>query len=303
MLAGLLGVTERSASIMKLWRMYRLKRKTVRLRRFARQSLTTKINFAHRGRNWFGCLVMGTALVMAAPTVSASPTLKLNSRGPDVLILQQKLKLIGYEISEIDGVFGSETEKAVIQFQKDSQISGTGVVNNATWRALKGLKEELSEKDIASIKTTDIASLKEKKVVNLKINVPFHKQILPKNKVKDVIGTAKKYMGVPYVFGGTTPKGFDCSGFLQFVFAKQGMNIPRLADDQYKLGVSVKNAKSLVPGDLVFFTTYTAGPSHCGIYLGKGDFIHTSSSKGVRVDNLSNDYWKPRFIGGKHIVI
>lgn len=288
---------------MKLRHIYRLKIKTARLRRFIRRSLKPKINSVRKGRNWLGCLVMGTALVVVAPTVSASPTLKLNSRGPDVFILQQKLKLIGYDISEIDGVFGSETEKAVIKFQKDSQISDTGIVNNATWRALKGIKEELSEKDIDSIKTTDLETLKEKKVVTPKINVPFHKQILPKNRVKDVIGTAKKYMGVPYVFGGTTPRGFDCSGFLQFVFAKQGLHIPRLADDQYKLGVSVRNAKALVPGDLVFFTTYTAGPSHCGIYLGKGDFIHTSSSKGVRVDNLSNDYWKPRFIGGKHIVI
>ena len=124
----------------------------------------------------------------------------------------------------------------------------------------------------------------------------------PASKVSDVIKTAKAYMGTPYVFGGATPKGFDCSGYLQYVFQKQGIAIPRTADEQYKLGLRTKSAKELVPGDLVFFETYEKGASHCGIYLGKGEFIHASTSKGVRIDTLSNDYWKPRFLGGKHIV-
>lgn len=132
--------------------------------------------------------------------------------------------------------------------------------------------------------------------------VPESAPFLPKSKVKALIATAKKYIGTPYVFGGTTPKGFDCSGFLQYVFKKHGMTLPRTADEQYTVGKRTKKASDLVPGDLVFFTTYESGVSHCGIYLGKNEFIHASSSKGIRIDNLDNSYWKTRYYGGKHIV-
>ncbi len=117
-----------------------------------------------------------------------------------------------------------------------------------------------------------------------------------------LLSTAKQYIGVPYKFGGTTPKAFDCSGYLQYVFARNGLSLPRTADEQYKLGQRTTSIRQLVPGDLVFFTTYEPGASHCGIYLGDGRFIHASTSKGVRIDELSNTYWQPRFYGGKHIV-
>ena len=104
-----------------------------------------------------------------------------------------------------------------------------------------------------------------------------------------VVSDSMNYLGVPYVFGGTTPNGFDCSGYVRYVFANAGVYLPRTADAQYEVGYSVSTSE-LMPGDLVFFSTYEPGASHVGIYLGDGDFINASSSQGVSVASLYSSY-------------
>lgn len=111
-----------------------------------------------------------------------------------------------------------------------------------------------------------------------------------------ISSAARKMQGVPYVFGGTSPYGFDCSGFTSWTFARAGIRLRRMADEQYYQGKPVKVAE---PGDLVFFETYCAGPSHVGIYLGGGNFIHASSSRGVTISGLSESYWRARYIGAR----
>lgn len=233
-------------------------------------------------------LAAGLSFLFMTNAALASPTLRSGSQGHEVLLLQQKLKNAGYAIRNVDGVFGTETERAVAEFQRDQKIRITGIVNNATWRALKNVKTQ-PESSVSRPKEKDKPA-------------PNNQPILAPAKVKAVIKTAKSYLGVPYKFGGTTPKAFDCSGYLQYVFAQNGISIPRTADEQYKLGRRTTGSNQLVPGDLVFFTTYEPGASHCGLYLGNDEFIHASSSKGVRIDKLSNSYWAPRYYGGKHIV-
>ena len=114
--------------------------------------------------------------------------------------------------------------------------------------------------------------------------------------------TAKQYLGYPYVYGGMSPAGFDCSGFVGYVYKLCGYSLKRVASDiYYNNGTSVDKA-NLQPGDLVFFSNSSESIGHVGIYIGSGQFIHASSSRGVRVDNLDDSYWKPRWYGGKHII-
>ncbi|WML39275.1 NlpC/P60 family protein [Neobacillus sp. OS1-2] len=115
------------------------------------------------------------------------------------------------------------------------------------------------------------------------------------SKAQLVMDEAKKYIGTPYLWGGSTPSGFDCSGFTSFVYNKIGIVLPRTAATQWSglKGISTPN-----PGDLVFFTTYASGPSHVGIYLGNNKFIQAGSS-GVSIADMTNSYWKPRYLGAR----
>jgi cell wall-associated NlpC family hydrolase len=110
---------------------------------------------------------------------------------------------------------------------------------------------------------------------------------------------ALRFLGVPYAFGGTSAGGFDCSGYVQHVFAMMGLRLPRTADAQFYALQRVAGAPQ--PGDLVFFQTYTAGPSHVGISLGGDRFVHASSSRGVTVSSLYENYWASRYLGAKRV--
>lgn len=115
------------------------------------------------------------------------------------------------------------------------------------------------------------------------------------SKEQMVIDEAKKYIGTPYLWGGNTPAGFDCSGLTSYVFNKVGVSIPRTAATQWS---GLKAVSTPNPGDLVFFETYAPGPTHVGIYLGNNQFIQ-AGSKGVSIADMANSYWKPRYLGAR----
>lgn len=112
-----------------------------------------------------------------------------------------------------------------------------------------------------------------------------------------LIATALALRGTPYRYAGSDPSGFDCSGFVQWVFARHGLPLPREVRDQYRVGRKV-DADEVKPGDLVFFQTVSKGASHVGIAIGGGQFVHAPSSRGVvRVERYTSSYWGPRLIG------
>ena len=245
-------------------------------------------------------ICMCLLLLFAASKTEAAPILKLNSQGHDVVVLQQNLVRLNYGISKISGNYDKETQEAVKSFQKKNKLAVTGIVNRETWWAIKGGKSPISTTR-PKYKPSDPIINDNLQWDNLS-SVPYGTEFLSKKEVNSIIATAKNHMGVPYVWGGNTPnEGFDCSGYLEYVFAQNGIRIPRTADVQYNLGRLVKPSQ-LEVGDLVFFTTYEPGASHCGIYLGNGNFIHASTTRGVGIDNLDNAYWSARYYGGKHIV-
>ena len=130
-------------------------------------------------------------------------------------------------------------------------------------------------------------------------NIPTTSDSSADTKGTALITSASKYMGVPYVWGGSTPAGFDCSGFTQYVMQQNGITIPRTAEEQYATGKPVDKSQLKV-GDLVFFTTYKAGASHVGFYMGNSKFIHASSAqKQVAISSLDEAYYVEKYIGAR----
>lgn len=185
-------------------------------------------------------------------------------------VAQQKLQVLGFSDERPSGRMTEATSSALKSFQKQHKLKADGELNDATYQKLTW--------------------------------EAFAKEGIPKVKGKEIVSRAAKYKGVPYVFGGTTTKGFDCSGYVQYVFKDCKAKLPRLADEQALQGIFVTQ-KQLRPGDLVFFTTYAAGASHVGIYAGDGQFWSASSSKGVILSSLKDDYWKQRYYGARRVLI
>ena len=230
-----------------------------------------------RGRKrGIGLLLAGVLCVLLSVTTAeaavADGLIKMGMRGATVSQVQQRLQDLGYYSGEVDGVFGSEMKAAVIGFQNDQGLMADGVVGTATLQAMKNYRggDEVSRRGVSRAGET-------------------------------IVARAKSYLGVPYVWGGTSGSGFDCSGFVWALFQQAGIELPRMADEQFGSGHAVR-MQELQPGDIVFFSTYEPGPSHAGIYLGGGLFIHASSGAGeVTITPLSKAYYAERYLGARRV--
>ncbi len=122
------------------------------------------------------------------------------------------------------------------------------------------------------------------------------------DRASEIIAEAEKYIGIPYVYGGTTPDGFDCSGFVKYVFNKFGITLKRVSRDQYAYNGTSVAKNDLQPGDLVFFGT-GGYVSHVGIYAGGGQMIHSpSTGKSICYTSINTNYYLTHYIGAKRVL-
>ena len=145
----------------------------------------------------------------------------------------------------------------------------------------------------------------EKKKLKKFINSGTEKEINTQNtSVNEIIGTARRYLGVPHCMGGTTMKCIDCSGLLVSVFGKYGIYLPHNSEEQARYGRIITDMNKLIKGDLVFFIRSFKTHSfitHSGIYVGEDKFIHTSSKNGVTITSLNDPWWSEKFIFGTRV--
>ncbi len=202
----------------------------------------------------------------ADQALGSSSLLKIGSQGENVRVMQAQLKTIGLFNQEPTGYYGTVTEQAVRAFQRQQGLAVDGVAGKQTLDRLS----KLAGTPVANTGTGF--------------------------SVMNIVADASELLGIPYVWGGTNTEGFDCSGFIHYVFAKNNIQLARTVAGMWEAGTVVA---APAVGDIVFFETYTAGPSHAGIYIGNDQFVHSGTSTGVAVANLKTKYWSERYLGAK----
>lgn len=206
-----------------------------------------------------------------APSQPAQPTstlLKLESRGQAVTQLQNDLKRLGFFAASATGYYGTITDQAVRNFQKRYGLAVDGIAGPAT---IGKIAEVLSGKDDSVVNDSSF-------------------------NVMNVVADASDLLGIRYVWGGNSPQqGFDCSGFVVYVYNKSNVQLPRTVAQMWN---SLKSVSSPQVGDLVFYDT-TGGPSHVGIYIGNNKFIQAGTSTGVVISDMTTNYWSSKYLGAK----
>lgn len=217
--------------------------------------------------------LLSTPGKMAFASGEEMPVIRQGDANAAVYTLQTELKRFGFYHDDVDGNFGEYTKYAVIKFQQNAGIEDDGIVGSGTWRALR----------------------------NYSGNGEISRGNTERKGGQQIANFARSFLGIPYVWGGAAPSGFDCSGFVYYIYNCYGILLPRVADEQYYFGHRVA-AADIQPGDLVFYSTYMPGPSHVGIYVGNGQFIHASSAAGkVTLTPMSKPYYQERFLGAFRI--
>lgn len=276
-------------------------------------------------------VLLVAALLSLAFSGLAGADYMIGDKGSEVSMLQRRLTQAGFKVDD-DGVYGQSTANAGRMFQRKRHLDQDGVVGSLTYRELtgrtmpkikSGIAAEndngntgrgITQKNSGSPKVLKASGSngnngkKQKKTAKkldsgkLKWDDSTSQHKTPSAKEQKIMAEARKYLGVPYRFGGTDTSGFDCSGFIRYIFGRHGIDLPHSSDAQYSSYGRFVSIDSLEPGDLVFFTTYNEGVSHSGIYVGNGNFISATTSNGIALANMKSGYWFDHYVGAKRIL-
>lgn len=222
---------------------------------------------------------LNTARIKAGQTLTVNqspPAVYTVRKGENLWVIARRFRLDPDEIIEINDLDSTQLKPGQQLHLTEPQESEESLVQDASSHGDTGsdsMEQPQQETDIAQDTLQD-----------------------------RVITFAKRFIDIPYRFGGSTFLGIDCSAFVKKVYALIGFDLPRTAREQFKEGLDIER-KDLSTGDLVFFRTYASFPSHVGIYIGDNLFIHASSrGKRVKIDSLDKTYYLKRFIGGKRLL-
>ncbi len=224
-----------------------------------------------------------SSTVLSSNKEELTESLKQGMSGELVKKAQTRLKELGYFSGNTTGYFGQITKNSVIDFQKSNGCSVDGVIGSATWNKLFG--------------TDNVKSTERTVVSRGGVSREGTTQ-------ENVVIYAKNYLNVKYVWGGNTPSGFDCSGFVKYVYQQYGVTLNRVAADQARQGTAISKA-NLQLGDLVFFDTNGGHNyiNHVGIYIGGGMFIHASSGAGKVVTTSLNDgFYENAYMSARRVL-
>ncbi|GAB4073617.1 hypothetical protein GCM10028778_11200 [Barrientosiimonas marina] len=216
----------------------------------------------------------------------------------DVKTLQLALDHFDYYQGNIDGLYGPLTQKAVKTAEEELDMD---LIDQEAMEELSKENQNSEPDDNANNGKKATSTQDEQEQKNQKSEKAAEtvnqepKQVKGQdNQHQQAIKAARNQIGTPYDWGGESPDGFDCSGFIQYIFQMEDKSVPRTVSEMWNFTAHV-NSPSI--GDLVFFETYKPGPSHMGIYIGNDQFIHAGESRGVEKSKLSNSYWNERYIG------
>lgn len=231
-------------------------------------------------RVWVGGIALSSVLLLSSLSgVHMSAQAAESTTGSKTVVLAS---------NALSGYSASETRNKILTLAGKTQIKQDKFVSKVQVAEVKQLEPKTEAvnkpKQVASASST-------KQQTQVSRSSSTDSSVLIRN--------ATSLQGIPYVFGGTSRSGFDCSGYTQYVFKGSGVSLPRTSYAQYGVGSAVSRDQ-LQPGDLVFFTTYTSGASHVGIYVGGGSFIHASNS-GVKTTSLSESFYASRYVGARRV--